>query len=155
MAGRMSRTSQLFGDLMRTHHRIRHAVRPLLAPLGLRGPTVPALRLIGQAGGEGLRLSDLAEFMLVSPAHITRLVDHLEADGYVKRRPDPDDRRALRVVLTARGEKLEAKVRPIMAEFSDKLLTTLTKTEQAQLQDYLQRLTERADELTAQAREAK
>ena len=154
MAGRMSRTSQLWHDLMRTQGKIRHATRGLLVPLGLRGPGVPALRLIGQAGDEGLRLTDLAEGMTVSPARITRLVDHLEADGHVKRRPDPDDRRALRVVLTARGAKLEVKLRPIMAEFSDKLLSALTKTEQAQLQDYLQRLAERADELDQQAREA-
>jgi DNA-binding MarR family transcriptional regulator len=34
------------------------------------------------------------------------LVDELEANGYVTRRPDPSDARARLVVLTDRGEKL-------------------------------------------------
>ena len=34
------------------------------------------------------------------------LVDELERNGYVARRPDPADARARLVVLTARGEKL-------------------------------------------------
>ena len=153
MTGQMSRTSQLWHDLMHTQGKIRRATHELLHPLGLKGPGVPALRLIGQAGDEGLRLVDLAEGMMVSPAFITRIVDHLEADGFVERGPDPDDRRALRVVLTKSGAELEAKVRPMMAEFSDDLLSALTKTEQAQLQDYLQRLAERADELDQRTRE--
>lgn len=155
MPGRMSRTSQLFGDLMRTQGKIRRATRQILGPLGIKGPAVPALRLIGQAGDDGLRLTDLAKRMTVSPAYITRLVDRIEAAGLVQRGPDPDDRRALRVMLTARGAKLEAKLRPIMAEFSDNLLAALSKTEQAQLQDYLRRLAERADELAEQTREVK
>jgi DNA-binding MarR family transcriptional regulator len=92
--------------------------------------------------------------MTVSPAYITRLVDRLEANGFVQRGPDPGDRRALRVVLTARGTEVEAEMRPIMAKFSDELLSALTKTEQAQLQDYLQRLAGRAHELARQTREA-
>ncbi len=147
MTGRMSRTSQLWHDLMHTQGKIRRATRRLLGPLGVKGPSVPAMRLIGQAGDEGLRLTDLAEGMMVSPAHITRLIDRLEADGFVERRPDPDDRRALRVVLTKRGAEVEAEMRPIMAKFSDELLSALTKTEQSQLQDYLSRLADRADEL--------
>ncbi len=154
MAGRMSRTSQLWHDLMRTQGKIRRATRQLLGPLGIKGPSVPALRLIGQAGDDGLRLTDLAEGMTVSPAYITRLVDRLEANGFVQRGPDPGDRRALRVVLTARGTEVEAEMRPIMAKFSDELLSALTKTEQAQLQDYLQRLAGRAHELARQTREA-
>ena len=153
MTGRMSRTSQLWHDLMHTQGKIRRATHDLLSPMGVKGPGAPAMRLIGQACDDGLRLVDLAEGMMVSPAFIARIVDHLESDGFVERRPDPDDRRALRVVLTKAGAKIEAQVRPIMAEFSDDLLSALTKTEQAQLQDYLQRLAERADELDQRTRE--
>jgi DNA-binding MarR family transcriptional regulator len=50
-------------------------------------------------------LGDLAEALDVSPRNITGLVDHLELDGLVGRLPDPEDRRATRVELSAAGKK--------------------------------------------------
>lgn len=51
----------------------------------------------------GLRLGELAEAEGVAPPTLTRIVKALERDGYVERRPDPDDGRAQRVTLSAQG----------------------------------------------------
>ena len=51
------------------------------------------------------RLVDLARRANMSPQAMGELVDELEELGYVTRRPDPTDRRAKLVVLTARGRK--------------------------------------------------
>lgn len=51
----------------------------------------------------GTRLTTLAARANITPQAIGELVDDLERQGYVRRRPDPDDRRAKRIVLTARG----------------------------------------------------
>jgi DNA-binding MarR family transcriptional regulator len=40
----------------------------------------------------------------MSPQAMGELVDELEGLGYVRRRPDPTDRRAKRIVLTRKGE---------------------------------------------------
>jgi DNA-binding MarR family transcriptional regulator len=53
--------------------------------------------------GQGQRLTDVGAELLCVKSTITRLVDRLEADGLVLRTPDPDDRRAQRLLLTARG----------------------------------------------------
>jgi DNA-binding MarR family transcriptional regulator len=59
-------------------------------------------------GDGGRRMTDLAEAVVLSKSGLTALIDRMERDGLVERRPDPGDRRAVRVVLTKRGEELFA-----------------------------------------------
>lgn len=52
---------------------------------------------------DGRRLTELANFAGITAQSMSELVDDLERMGYVERRPDPTDRRAKRIYLTARG----------------------------------------------------
>ena len=51
------------------------------------------LREATRASGASQR--ELADLMHIEPPTLVRHLDRLEADGYVERRPDPDDRRRL------------------------------------------------------------
>lgn len=53
-----------------------------------------------------LRQRDLADHMLIARYSISRLIDRMEADGYVERRECPEDGRGQIVHATARGAKL-------------------------------------------------
>jgi DNA-binding MarR family transcriptional regulator len=64
-----------------------------------RGRVVAALHSLGPA-----QMHTLSEAVGVRPRTITGLIDALEADGWVKRSPDPDDRRATIVALTPAGQ---------------------------------------------------
>lgn len=50
---------------------------------------------------EGLHQADLAQALDLAPITLARIVDRLAAQGLVDRRPDPTDRRANRLYLTA------------------------------------------------------
>jgi len=50
---------------------------------------------------EGLNQSELAEILDLQPITLTRLLDKLCDSGLIERRPDPTDRRAKRLFLTA------------------------------------------------------
>ena len=54
---------------------------------------------------EGLRQTELAESLEMEPIAVGRVIDRLQAAGFVERRPDPKDRRAWRLYTTdqARG----------------------------------------------------
>jgi DNA-binding MarR family transcriptional regulator len=67
-----------------------------------------------EAGGS--RLVDLARRAQMTKQSMSYLVDDLERLGYVRRAPDPDDRRATRIVLTERGwQEVRVALRTIAA----------------------------------------
>src|SRR3954470_15817845 len=55
---------------------------------------------------EGLSQVDLAEVLELQPISLVRLLDRLVEHGLLERRPDPKDRRANRLFLTATGRRL-------------------------------------------------
>src|SRR6187431_760756 len=58
--------------------------------------------------GDGMRLTEIAERANMTKHSVGEIVDDLTARGYVKRIPDPDDRRAKLICLTERGEEAQA-----------------------------------------------
>jgi DNA-binding MarR family transcriptional regulator len=50
-----------------------------------------------------MRMQELAEEVFFSRSGLTRLVDRMEAEGLVERRPCPTDRRGVEAVLTEKG----------------------------------------------------
>lgn len=57
-------------------------------------------------GGAGLKVSDLSNILHVSAPTVTQQVNSLVANGYVEKRADKDDRRVVRITLTARGTEI-------------------------------------------------
>jgi DNA-binding MarR family transcriptional regulator len=60
---------------------------------------------------EGARITTLARAARITKQSMSALIDHLETTGYVERVDDPDDARAIRVRLTARGRTFGRSVR--------------------------------------------
>jgi MarR family transcriptional regulator, transcriptional regulator for hemolysin len=55
---------------------------------------------------EGLKQAELAEMLDLQPITLTRLLDRLAECGLIERRPDPNDRRAKLLFLTAKAKPL-------------------------------------------------
>ncbi|WP_328493291.1 MarR family transcriptional regulator [Streptomyces sp. NBC_00414] len=81
----------------------------VLAGVSLDRAAVALLRQI--ADSEPLRLGELAARLAVEASHVTRQVQQLQKGGYVTRVPDPDDRRAQRIQLTAAGQEAIDRIR--------------------------------------------
>ena len=60
-----------------------------------------------------LRVNELAREVVLSPTAMSRFVDRVQAAGYVRREPDPADRRALQVALTDEGVALLRRMWPV------------------------------------------
>lgn len=56
---------------------------------------------------DGYRPTRLAEELQITKQSVNDLLGHLEARGYLVRKPDPTDGRARVVALTAKGRRLE------------------------------------------------
>jgi DNA-binding MarR family transcriptional regulator len=68
--------------------------------------TLAQARVAARIGQHGTRVSELAEQARVTKQSAGFLVQQLEAAGYVERVPDPTDRRARLVRLTARADRV-------------------------------------------------
>jgi DNA-binding MarR family transcriptional regulator len=58
-----------------------------------------------EEAGEGIGMTELANRILSSKSGLTRVVDRMEEEGLVRRERPPSDRRAIRVVLTRKGDR--------------------------------------------------
>ena len=97
-----------------------------------------ALRLIILDGPQ--RVGSLAKELGVTMATASRTVDALVGAGLVQREPDPEDARAVRVVLTARGRR-EHQVRyRRFVQALGRLSDELSEVERRQLADALETL---------------
>lgn len=70
---------------------------------------------------DGLRLGEMAERGGLSKQTVTSLVRRLEDLGYVERRADPEDGRAMRISLTDRGHRMKQAVRESVDEVEAKI----------------------------------
>jgi DNA-binding MarR family transcriptional regulator len=69
-----------------------------------------------QAPEQRLRLSELAEVLLVNRTNVTRLADRLEAAGLIQRKICKDDRRGAYAVLTKAGLEMQQKMWTVYAQ---------------------------------------
>ena len=107
-------------------------VESKLGAIDLSLAKLAALSALADAG-ESLPLGQLAERLSCVKSNITQLVDRLEADGLVARKPDPNDRRTRLAVMTAAGRKACREGRRIQAQSESDLFGSLTGDETRQL----------------------
>ncbi|HZD25640.1 MAG TPA: MarR family transcriptional regulator [Alphaproteobacteria bacterium] len=79
---------------------------------------------------EGISQSELSAILEVERATLGRLLDRLEAKGWVERRPDAGDRRVKRVFLTREVGGLLVTMRALARELRAEALAGLTAAEQ-------------------------
>jgi len=82
---------------------------------------------------EGLTQAELAEMLDIQPISLTRLVDKLDAQGLVERRPHPTDRRANRLFLTPEGRTAAEAFAPLALDVFDEIFAGLDAAEIAEL----------------------
>ncbi|WP_251140955.1 MarR family winged helix-turn-helix transcriptional regulator [Cellulomonas dongxiuzhuiae] len=95
-------------ELLELLHDVLRAVRRDAAERLGHDITPGQLRLLRTLDrlGRPQRLGELAAALDVAPRSVTSKVDHAEADGWIRRVPDPRDRRATLVELTEEGHDL-------------------------------------------------
>ncbi len=98
------------------------------------------LTVFQHPGPQGTRPSELAARLRMSKQALNYLLGELERLGYLERRPDPDDLRARRIVLTPRGLSMGQAMREAVREVEDAWSAELGPARFAQLRDLLHEL---------------
>jgi DNA-binding MarR family transcriptional regulator len=108
--------SELAFDLvvqtLRTTNTFLRESRRLFRPHGLTEAQFNVLNLLARHE-DGLSQREISEFLVVDRSNVTGLLDRVEAVGWIRRNAVPEDRRAWRVALTAKGRRLWETVAPL------------------------------------------
>ena len=106
--------------------------------LGLRVPEWRVLACLNDQDGQ--MVTKLAEFALVEQSRLTKIIDQMVARGLLERRADGQDKRRVRVCLTAQGRQISAELTDKARAHELSVLARLPKDQAAQLKPTLQAL---------------
>lgn len=112
-------------QLLRLTRRLHRIQKRHLEPVGITPAQSRLLRTVA-AFVEPPRMADLAARLEVVPRAVTSLVDGLEAAGRVRRAPDPDNRRVIRIELTDAGRATLRELRSARRAAAEDILAPLT-----------------------------
>jgi DNA-binding MarR family transcriptional regulator len=89
---------------------------------------------------DGLRMSVLSKYLMVTGGNVTGLADELEKEGLVARSAEPDDRRSMRVALTRKGRRVFDKLAATHESWVIAMFDGVPKSDMRQLYDLLGQL---------------
>lgn len=124
--------------LHRAHARIREAMLAVLDGTGLNLGQLAVLGALAKT--PGLTQTQLCNASGIEKSSMVLFLDALQAEGWIVRRPHPQDRRAHAVFLTEQGAQRLAVAAPQLQAVERSFLEPLGNDERKQLIEYLRRL---------------
>src|SRR6201996_1932441 len=114
----------------------RFEVRAAEMPLNL----AQAKALVRLEKNEGVSQARLAELAEVDPMTMVRMLDRMEADGLLERRPDPADRRGRCLYLTAKAKPILTAIWRLSEETRAEVFAGVGKGERELFMEVLERM---------------
>ena len=139
---RLHPTHGLTHQFSQVERRLTARLHAVLAPEECSIEEWRVLELL--ADDRGHTMTEVAEHALLLAPTLTKLVDRLASVNLVYRRPDPEDRRRVRVYLTPRGRDRHRRLRRHVTASEAELLAA--HGDGATLADLLTRLSAALDE---------
>jgi DNA-binding MarR family transcriptional regulator len=128
-------------NTIRTADLLFDRICQLLRPLGVSSA---GGLVLGQLRDQGaMSPSELGDRLIVTRATVTGVVDSLERRGYVRRSPNPSDRRGIIVELTPEGLDVCGQVRTLIHRHERDWMAALTEDELATYIALMHRIQER------------
>jgi MarR family transcriptional regulator for hemolysin len=119
--------------------------RALVTCCGLTVSQAYALLTLQETGA--IAMNDFAAVMRLHGTTMTRMADALVEKGLVERRPAPDDRRIVRVTLSAQGQATAERVQQMKRQLLSEAFAGRSESEQTAIVEILDRLTATVEEL--------
>jgi DNA-binding MarR family transcriptional regulator len=110
----------------------------LVGTLGLEPRHFALLRAVHEADSQSQQA--VAERLHIPASTMVGLIDHLEQEGLLERRPHPSDRRTRLLHLTRHGKEVLGKATRLGAEWERTICAGLSTAEREQLLSLLQRV---------------
>ena len=120
---------------------MQQALTRALAPLDIKPPHLDIL--INLYRFEAISQQELARKLLVGRSNMSMLLPQMEKRGLLERRPDPRDKRILRLFLTAEGRVLTEKAMLIQTDLIERTLSATPLEDCLKMADSMEGLIQR------------
>lgn len=134
----MEQTDVLTQALIEFYEKFSSWEQGVVKETGLTLPQMHTLEILGSFGN--LRMKELAQKMGITTGALTVLVDRLERQGLVTRKPHETDRRSIRVELTPEGDRHFQEHHALHTQLTHELVSSLAASEADALLVILQKL---------------
>ena len=117
--------------------------------------TLPRFELLSVLDrvSDGLTMSELSRWLMVSKGNVTGIAERLSEDGFIRREPTPTDRRSFVVTPTEKGKEAYKEMQLEHERLLDKLFNDLTPDDSDIFTGLLAKVKESIEELRGQGPE--
>ena len=114
--------------------------------------TLPRFELLSALDrvADGLTMSELSRWLMVSKGNVTGIAERLSEDGFIVREPTPTDRRSFVVTMTEKGRTAYKEMELEYEKLLDKLFDDLTLDDSDMFAGMLAKIKESVEELGRQ-----
>lgn len=142
-------STEAYASLCRTGEALLGELdRRVRLTFGIPQAAATALAVIDGAA-EPLTPSQVSDRVLIASATVTATLDLLQYHGWIRRVPNPDDRRSTLIEITPDGRNVTDQLLPGIRTLEKTVLSALTRSERAQLLDLLVKVLARTAEVAA------
>lgn len=99
---------------------------------------------------DNIPIKKLVEKTSLDKATLTGIIDRLERDGYVKRIPSPDDKRATLISRTGKDEVFKSKIPEVSKQQNKLFYKGFSTSEIKEFEEYLKRILQNCKEAEAE-----
>jgi DNA-binding MarR family transcriptional regulator len=135
--------------LLIPYRHMENRILQAMKDAGYDDVTLAQARVFQRIAPEGSRLTDLADQAQMAKQSVAGLVDELERMGYVRRVPDPTDRRARLIQIDKRGRQAAKAAQSAHDEIQAEWRSHLGARRFSQLREILEDLREITDPFIA------
>ncbi len=130
----------LLNNARHAKQHIRQHINTAQSMSGVKSSERVPVSLLSQIDFKGNRLSELKQKLGCSKQEATRQVQQAEQGGWIVVESDANDKRAKRVMLSAKGKQSLSQGFDVYADLESQLLIDFSEKEKKQLLDLLQKL---------------
>jgi len=105
---------------------------------GLTPAQMHAIEILGHQ--ESLRMKELAQKLGVTTGTLTVMIDRLEQNDLISRKPNENDRRSIVLVLTKKGQKYFKEHHKLHLELTSEITSSLNEDETKQFYTFIEKL---------------
>ncbi|MFN2366907.1 MAG: MarR family winged helix-turn-helix transcriptional regulator [Desulfurivibrionaceae bacterium] len=130
MPAPMTETAKISRQLVELYERLSSWEQDVVKSSGLSPAQMHTIEIVGHCGA-ALRMKELAKKMGVTTGTLTVMIDRLEQQELLQRRPHQTDRRSYLIALTEKGRELFAEHHQYHLRLTEEITATLTREEHA------------------------